>query len=635
MKKLYIPIILFIGISINANAQGKSSKEVRGDKYAFNYSFDKAIDSYTHAKHLTTEGQRRLALSYHNMNQNIQSEEAYSVLINLPEGVLPEDYYNYAMILKTNGKNDESGKWMDKFYQLKPTDLRAKDYEANKSELTNLLKDDGKYKINHLNVNTDAEDFGTCYYKNKIVFSSSGVNPKSTEKLYNWNRKPFLDMYVSEVENGQMKTAEIFDKSLNGKMHDGPASFSNGGTFMAFTSNNYDLKKKDRVVRLQIFFSTFKDGAWSKEEPFILNNKEYSVGHPCLSADGNTMYFTSDTPGGFGGADIYRISKNEKGVWGTAENLGNKINTEGDELFPFYEGNNNVLFFSSNGHFGLGGLDIFMCAVDGSKFGRVHNAGFPLNSSSDDFSVIVNDKLSTGYFSSNRSGGSGDDDIYSVDILKLDIGKKIEGLAKEQNETPIPKTTVTLFDEKGIIIETVTTKDDGAYSFLVDSDKYFKLIGKKETYVEGSTITNTIGKEFIVKADVTLLKKEEIIAKQIVVGADLGKILELNSIHFDLDKYDLRPDAVVELDKIVKIMNEYPEMIVELGAHTDCRASKEYNQILSDKRAKVPAWYVKTRISKPERIYGKGYGETKLNSGCACEGDVVSTCTDDEFQKQL
>lgn len=633
MKKLYIPIILFIGIGINVTAQEKSTKEIRGDKYAFNYSFDKAIDFYTHAKHLSVEGQRKLALSYHNMNQNIQSEEAYSVLINSPAGVLPEDYYNYAMVLKTNGKNDEAGKWMDKFYEVKPTDLRAKDYESNKSELANLSKDDGKYLIKHLDVNSDAEDFGTCYYKNKIVFSSTGANPKSTEKLYNWNRKPFLDMYVSEVENGQMKTAEIFDKSLNGKMHDGPASFSNNGTFMAFTSNNYDLKKKDRVVRLQIFFSTYKDGAWSKEEPFILNNKEYSVGHPCLTSDGNTMYFTSDTPGGFGGADIYRISKNEKGEWGKAENLGDKINTEGDELFPFYEENNKVLFFSSNGHFGLGGLDIFMCAVDGSKFGRVHNAGFPLNSPSDDFSVIVNDKLSTGYFSSNRSGGSGDDDIYSVDILKLDIGKKIEGLAKEQNETPLPKTTVTLFDEKGIIIETVTTKDDGAYSFLVDSDKYFKLTGKKETYVEGSTITNTIGKEFIVKADVTLLKKEEIIAKQIVVGADLGKILELNSIHFDLDKYNLRPDAVIELDKIVKIMNQYPEMVVELGAHTDCRASKKYNQILSDKRAKVPAWYIKTRITKPERIYGKGYGETKLTSGCACEGAVVSTCTEDEFQK--
>ncbi len=635
MKKLYIPIIVFIGISFNAAAQKKTHKESKGDKYAFNYSFDKAIDLYTHSKNLSVDGQRRLALSYHNLNQNIESEKAYAVLITLPGGNLPEDYYNYAMVLKTNGKYDESGKSMDKFKELKPADLRAKDYAANKDELINLSKDDGKYLVKHLSVNTDAEDFGTCYYKNKIVFSSSGANPKSTEKTYNWNRKPFLDMYVSEVEGGQLKTAEIFDKGLNRKLHDGPASFNKDGTYMAFTRNHYDLKRNDRIVRVEICFSSFKDGKWSDPEEFALNNKEYSVGHPCLTSDGNTMYFTSDTPGGFGGADIYRTSKDSKGAWGKPENLGDKINTEGDELFPFYEENNGILFFSSNGRFGLGGLDIFIAAVNGSQIGRARNAGFPLNTPYDDFSVIVDNTLKTGYVSSNRIGGSGDDDIYSVDILKLEIGKKIEGFAKDNNENHIPKTFIKLSDDKGIAVDSVTTKDDGAFAFLVDSDKSFKLIGQKETYVEGSTVTNTNGNEFIVKADVTLLKKEEIIAKQIVVGADLAKILEFdpNKIYFDLDKFNIRPEAEVELAKIVKIMNEYPEMAVELRSYADCRASKEYNQKLSDKRAKVPAWYIKSRITNPERISGKGYGETQAASGCACEGSVAANCTEEEYQK--
>ncbi|MDP1745590.1 MAG: OmpA family protein [Bacteroidota bacterium] len=636
MKKKYIPLIVLIGMGFTATAQKKSTKEKRGDKYAFSYSFEKAIDSYNKAKTLTTEGQRKLAESYSNMNQNVESEAAYAILVTKPEGVLPEDYYNYAMILKTNSKYDEANKWMDKFNEVKPGDLRAKDYVANKGQISKISTDDGKYKIVHLDFNTEAEDFGTCYYKNKIVFSSSGANPKLGAKKYNWNGKPFLNMYVSEVENRQLKTAEIFDKSLDGKMHDGPASFSNDGTFMAFTQNNYDLKRKDRIVRVQICFSNFKDDKWSEPEFFALNSKEYSVGHPSLTSNGNTMYFTSDMPGGFGGADIYRITKDDKGVWGKAENLGDKINTEGDELFPFYEEKNGVLFFSSNGRFGLGGLDIFICATNGSKLGSVRNAGAPLNTQFDDFSAISNDQLSTGYFSSNRAGGSGDDDIYSVDYLKLDIGKKIEGLAKEKNESPIPNTFVTLFDDKGNVIDTLTTKADGAYSFLAETDKNFKLTGNKENFEEGSTTANTFAKEFVVKADVILLKKEEIIVKKIEekiqVGADLGKILELNSIYFDLDKYDLRPDAVIELDKIVKIMNEYPDMIVELGSHTDCRASKEYNQILSDKRAKVPAWYVKKRINNPERIHGKGYGEEKLTSGCACEGEVVSTCSEEQFQ---
>jgi len=633
MKKLFIPISLFIGIGINVIAQDKSNKELQGDKYAFVYSFDKAIDSYTHTKQLSVEGQRRLALSYHNMNQNIPAEIAYSKLISAPEGILPEDYYNYAMVLKTNGKYDEADKWMNKFKELKPEDLRAKSYATNNPYLANLLKDDGKYKIEHLNVNTDAEDFGPCYYKNKIVFSSTRA-PKLNEKKYNWNGKPFLDMYISEVEGDQLKTPEIFNNSLNSKMHDGTASFSKDGTNTAFTCNNHDTKRKDRVVGLQIYFSSYKDGKWSKHEPFALNNKDYSVGQPCLTSNGNTMYFTSDMPGGYGGSDIYRVSKNERGEWGKSENLGDKINTEGNEMFPFFEENNGVLFFTSNGHLGLGGLDIFICAINGSSFGRVYNAGYPLNTQFDDFAVIVNDTMGKGYFSSNRTGGSGDDDIYAVDLLKgLSIGKKIIGHAKDKDGKFIPKTFITLLDDKANVIDTLTTKDDGAYSFLVDLDKNFKLIGKKPTYLEGDNVANTFGKEFIVKADVILLTKEELITQKIQPQADLGKILELEPIYFDLDKYNIRPDAAIELEKIAKLMNEHPAMIVELGAHTDCRETKEYNQTLSEKRAKVSTEYIQKRITKPERIYGRGYGKTKLVNRCACDSHTVSDCTEEEHQK--
>ena len=631
MKKIFIPIILLV--SMNGIAQKKSSDELKGDKYAFVYSFDKAIESYTHAKQLTVEGQRKLAESYHNMDQNAKSEEVYIKLLSSPEGVLPIDHYNYAMILKTNGKYDEANMHLDKFAELSPNDLRAKDYKAHKGELSKLSNQDGKYKIVQLDINSAADDFGPCYYKDKIVFSSSGANPTGTEKTYNWNRKPFLDLYVSQVDGGQLKTAEIFDKSFNGKRHDGPASFSNDGNFIAYTNNNYDLKKRELIVRIQINFSTYKDGKWSDPEPFILNSKDYSVGHPCLTANGNTMYFSSDMPGGFGGADIYRITKDEKGTWGKAVNLGDKINTEGDELFPFYQENNQVLLFSSNGRFGLGGLDIFMCAMNDTKIGTVRNAGFPLNTQYDDFSAIINDKLNLGYFSSNRIGGKGGDDIYTVDLLKLDIGKKIEGLALDNSKNILPNTAIILFDDKGKMLDSSTTKTNGAFTFLVDSDKNFKLTGNKPSYVEGVTLTDTRAKEFIVKADVTLLKKEEVIAKKIIVGADLGKILELNTIYFDVDKYNIRPDAEIELAKIVKIMNEYPEMVVELNAYADCRASIEYNMVLSDKRAKTPAWYIKSRITNPERITGKGYGESKLTGGCACEDTVVSTCSEEEFQK--
>jgi outer membrane protein OmpA-like peptidoglycan-associated protein len=421
MKNLFILIIVFIGTGFNVFAQKKSSEELKGDKYSFSYSFDKAIDSYTHAKQLSLDGQRSLAEAYHKIDQNIQSEEVYLKLIREPKGILPEDYYNYAMVLKTNGKYVEAGKWMDKFIELKPNDLRAKDYAANKNELTDLLKDAGKYKIEHLKVNTDALDFGASYYKNKVVFASSRVTPGSSVKKYTWTRKPFWDMYVSEVDGSQLKTPEIFDIGLNGKMHDGPASFSNDGTFMAFTRNNYHDRSKDRVVELQIYFSSYIDGKWSTPVPFVYNNEKYSVGQPCLTSDGKTMYFTSDMPGGYGKADIYKVTKDGKGEWGRPENMGNKINTEGYEMFPFFEENNETLFFASDGRFGLGGLDIFSCVIIGSVVDRVYNAGFPLNTQYNDYAAIVNDNMSNGYFSSDRTGGTGGDDIYSVQMAEPDV----------------------------------------------------------------------------------------------------------------------------------------------------------------------------------------------------------------------
>jgi hypothetical protein len=421
MKKLFIAVFLLTGIGINITAQEKSSEELKGDKYSFVYSFDKAIESYNHAKHLTLDGQRRLAECYHNIDQNVKSEEVYADLLKAPQGLIPEDYYNYAMVLKANDKYDEAGPLMDKFAALKPDDLRAKDYIANKDKIANLLKDEGRFKTRHLNVNTDALDFGPGFYKDKIVFASTRVAPDMSARKYNWTGKPFWDMYVSEVADSQLLNPQIFDRSLNGKLHDGPASFSNNGTYVAFTRNKYHDKSKDKVVELQIYFSSYADGKWTEPEPFIYNSQEYSVGHPCLTSDGKIMYFTSDMAGGYGAADIYRTTKNEKGEWGKPENAGDKINTEGDEMFPFLGEGRKELYFASNGHYGLGGLDVFESPVDGTGFGQAVNEGFPLNTRFNDYAFIVDDTTGMGYFTSDRSGGSGGDDIYSVEIVEPDV----------------------------------------------------------------------------------------------------------------------------------------------------------------------------------------------------------------------
>ncbi len=416
MKKLFLPIIIILSIGVNVFAQDKSNKELKGDKYFFNYSFDKSIDAYNGANQLTTEGQRRLAESYFNLDQNIEAEAAYLKLISENDAVLPDDYYNYAMVLKINGKYSVAEKWMTKFAGLMPTDLRTKDYLANKNDISDLLIDNGTYTIEHLSINSEALDFGTTYYQDKIMFVSTRSRSNIIVRNYNWTNEPFWDIYVSELDGNQLKEPEIFDKSLNGKLHDGPISFSKDGKYLAFTKNNPHDKTKDKIVELQIYLCNYNDGEWSDPQPFSLNNEAYSVGHPCLTSDGMTMYFVGDMLGGYGGTDIYRIHREENGLWGKAENLGSNVNSTEDEMFPFFEEKNGKLFFSSNGHYGLGGLDIFECWISGAGFGAITNVGFPLNTRYDDYAFIVSDELTQGYFSSNRPGGSGGDDIYSVGI---------------------------------------------------------------------------------------------------------------------------------------------------------------------------------------------------------------------------
>ncbi len=584
MKKLTIPIIFFVCAGINVNAQEKTAKEKKGDNFYFVYSYNKAIEAYTGSKELTLDGQRKLAKSYHKIGSNELAEKQYEKLIYATSGKNPEDYFDYAMVLKSSAKYDESNKQMDRFKVQKPEDLRAIDYTENKDKLNTLLTDNGRFKVNNSKVNTDAQDFGPSYYKDKIVFASSR-STKMMPKRSNINDLPFLNIYVSELSNGVMQTPANFDKSMNENMNEGPASFNKEGTFMAFTQNNYDLTKKELVVKLEIFFKTFKDDKWSKSEPFALNNNNYSVGHANLSADGNTMYFASDMPGGFGGSDIYKVTKEGNGKWSTAENLGTKINTEGDELYPFFEEKSGTFFFTSNGRFGLGGFDVFTNKTNASGFQTSVNAGTPLNTQYDDFGAIADDQMSKGYFSSNRPGGSGNDDIFTLEISEPI--KKTEEIVKAPIEEPVA------------VVEPV-----------------------KETPIQKETVKET-----------TQTKTDRIFEKKIKVGDDLSEVLEFKNIYFDLDKSNIRPDAINSLNNIVSMMNIHQNMVVELKAHTDCRETMTYNQLLSDRRAKSTIKYIKSRISDPSRISGKGYGKSRLINRCNCDGQKSSDCTEASHQK--
>ncbi|ASS49687.1 MAG: hypothetical protein A3D31_08905 [Candidatus Fluviicola riflensis] len=637
MKQLLILTVLLFALIPGSYSQEQTNRETKGDKCFFIYDYECAINYYERVKDdkLTTMGQRRLAESHANMAHAEEAEANYILLLARSEGVLADDYYDYAMLLKTNGKIDESNRIMDQYVAQKPDALRAQSYTTNKTKHSEYQTVNSDYTLSNLTMNSGSQDFGTAYFGNKVVYTSSDNPPKMVRRKYNWNGQPYLKLYVAEVENGQLEKRECFDKKFQSKLHDGPASFSNNGTFMAMTMNNPDDKSPDKIVELQIYTSTYGGEEWSDPVPFTHNRESYSVGHPYLLADGNTMYFVSDMPGGFGGADLYKTTRTGTGPWSEPENLGNQINTEGDELFPFVDETNQTLWFASDGHFGLGGLDLFSTSLNGRQ--AVENAGAPLNSRYDDFAFVSNGEMNKGYLSSNRADGNGSDDIYSfTSTAVIQRDKELTGITKDINGKFIEGAFVTLRDENDVVLATQTADGSGRFSFMVAPDQTLELIGNKSGYQEGMTSTNSYGTEDKIEADIVLrLEKPTVTITDTNATAvkDETRTLSLNPIYFDYDKSDIRPDAAAELDKVIAEMNKNPNMQIEVVAHADCRGTNDYNKDLSQRRANATLRYIQARITKPDRVKGKGLGESKPVNGCACEGSTASYCSESEHQK--
>ena len=726
MKNRYITGFLFLLLFSGAVNAQKSPQEIKGDKCFANFAFKNAIEKYNMADKLSLEGMRKVAEAYRKIRNYAEAETAYAKFI-AENNYTDDDMYNYAIVLNSNGKYNESEQWFQKFANKNPTDRRSKDYLLNGKNLEKLLKDDGRYALETISINTNHQDFGPAYWGKKLVFASSIESYGPIKRSYSWNEMPYLDVFVADIiENGQLdkpKSLNSHKKDINKKLHEGPAAFARNGTYMAFTRSNYEGMSEENVIKLEIYFSELKEGAWQEEKAFKFNNPQYSVGHPWLSEDGNTMYFTSDMSGGFGEADIYRIERENGGEWGNPVNLGDKVNTEGDEMFPFYHEKKNILIFASSGHIGLGGLDLFMTVSKEGTIQKIMNMGSSINSGYDDFSLIVDPEMKNGYFASNRLGGKGDDDIYKFKILKPFIfTKTIRGRSTDKSGNILPGATISLLDEQGNEVAKTVADESGTYSFTIDADdKVYSLEGNKDRFEKGvSPKVNTEGPEEIYTADVVLNRiplnlvcelkdqdtnkplgsvkvkitdkltgetkefetsangdftellegylendsmdfvvvlekegyesktvsleklrvvngkvviKENLVPLKLVVGKDLGELIKINPIYFDYNKYNIRKDAAEELDRIVKVMSDYPELVIELGSHTDCRGTFNYNETLSDNRAKSSAAYIASRISNPERIYGFGYGEKRLKTDCACEGAVKSNCSEENHQK--
>jgi outer membrane protein OmpA-like peptidoglycan-associated protein len=333
-------------------------------------------------------------------------------------------------------------------------------------------------------------------------------------------------------------------------------------------------------------------------------------------------------PGSYGQADIFKVAVNEDGSFGKPENLGTGINTQGKETFPFVD-DQNQLYFASDGHPGLGGLDIYVSKPESGAYANAYNVGEPVNSRNDDFSFIINTQSKTGFFSSNRAGGSGFDDIYAFKEIKeivIECKQLLSGIVKdEKTSTVLEGATVSIFSDGMELIKNVKTGRDGKYSFEVDCAKSYIVKSEKQDYLPKEVKIAVPAQSGETELNIVQAKPESTIK----VGTDLAKEFKIEQIYFDLAKYNIREDAAIELDKIVKFMKEYPTAKIDVRTHTDCRASDKYNMTLSDNRAKsVIAYIVKSGVHA-SRLTGRGYGETRLVNKC----DDGVKCSEAEHQK--
>lgn len=606
MKKLYTTVFLLIASTTFIFAQNRDTQ--KADKNFDRFEYIKAANEY---EKLIKKGKAddyvytQLADSYFLINDTKQAEPFYRMLSTRPD-VKAETIFNFAQTLKANGKFEESNTIMDQFAQMSPNDTRAIQFKKNPNYIPQILEGKPRFSIKQVDgLNSSFSDFGAHKAGDKIYFSSA----RNTDgKTYGRSQEPFLDIYEASYTNGSVSSIQPVKGDINTRYHEGIVAVTADGNRMYFDRNDFYngkfQKDEEDINQLNIYYAELIDGQWRNIQPVPFNNSEYSVGHPALSPDGNTLYFVSDIPGGKGDSDIYKVAINTDGSFGEPQNLGAGINTEGKEVFPFI-GDDGTLYFSSDGHLGLGGLDVFKARKTGSGFGAVENVGLPINSSGDDFSFSINDALQEGFVASNRDGGV--DNIFSIKDICVST---INSIVKDANtNSPLSGATVTLYDSNQNRLTSKMTDADGKATFEIDCDQNISVQASLNGYETNATSVSTV--ERTVPAEVLLRPIDEIIVEDQVV---------LNPILFDFDRHNIKPQAATELDKLVQLMKKYPEMVIKVASHTDVRGSAAYNKQLSNRRAQSTVQYVISKGIDASRISGEGFGEDRpaVNCGANC-----------------
>ena len=557
---------------------------------------------------------RQLAESYYNVFNSKEAVKWYAKATESQQEA--EIYYHYAQMLKAEGRYEEANAQMRKFAQLKPNDERSVAFMKDPDYLPKLRNQTRLFDEKKLDINDEKySSFGAVLTDDNNFYFTSARN--TARKTYGANEQPFLDMYMATYNADGTLSEPTPIADVNSKWHDGPAAVSADGNTMYFSSESFKESKqferdKDNNLKLgqvYLYKATKADGKWGNIQPLPFNEKTYSTGNPAISADGKTLYFVSNRPGGQGGNDIWKVEVKGDNTYGEPQNLGDKINTPANDNFPYIT-SEGKLYFSSDGRKGFGALDVFV--VDLKKGTEVMNVGLPINSGQDDFAFSFNDQKNIGFFSSNRTGV---DQLYSATPI---CGVEAIVMVRDANTgKPLASARVSILDERNNVIETRTADAGGKVVYNVDCDRAYTIQASMTGYEQNSfPIAKTHGGEVNVMAD---LKPIEEIVKEVVV--------ELNDIFFEFDKSNITKEAAFELDKLVEVMNNNKEMTIMVKAHTDNRGSDQYNMNLSNRRAKSTVQYVISKGIAKERISGQGYGESQPLVDCK------DKCTEEEHAK--
>ncbi|PBJ09047.1 OmpA family protein [Flavobacterium sp. ACN6] len=634
--KNYTLLFLTIISVFSYNSYAQQSKINSGDKKYNDYAYVDAIKTYEKVANKGYKSEdmfKKLGNSYYFNSDFEGAAKWYGELFAMNTAVEPEYYYRYAQSLKSTGDISKANKIFDEFNTKSKSDNRAKLYKNDVNYLDQIKANSGRYKIEDAGINSKYSDYGSIVYNNKIYFASARDTGNFSQRKHKWTGEYFTNIYNADLdpESGKALKVNKFKSAINTKFHEASPVFTKDGKTVYFTRNNFiDGKKgKDdhKITLIKIYKATLDEkNKWSNITELPFNSDNYSAGHPALSPDEKTLYFSSDMPGSIGQSDLYKVSINPNGGYGTPENLGNTINTEGKETYP-YVTNENEIYFSSDGHPGLGGLDVFAANLEeDGTISNVQNVGADVNSPKDDFAYIIDPSSRRGFFSSNKDGGQGSDDIYTfLETKKLKCIQELEGIVTD-SETGIilPGAKISLFDNQMSVKNSTVTDGFGKYSFAVECGKTYYVRAEKPEYTTKElsvTIAKTSGKTSLPIA----LEKSSC---KVTVGDDLGKCFGIKMIYFDLNKFNIRTEAALDLEKILVVLNDNPTMKLDIRSYTDSRATHQYNEALSEKRAKSTIkWLIKNGVA-PDRLSGKGYGETQLVNQCA---DGVS-CTEEEHQ---